>query len=223
MSIFLAIPTYGSVAQELITAVTKATKKPMVYRPRGSSLLTDNFNELWCMMANGDYEYFAMIHSDISPEDYWLDKLIAILEEKKADVVSTVLSIKDASATTSTAFAEHESKNITRLSYEEIKKLPKTFDEEDVVKLRGKEGTLLVNTGLWVMKVGDWCKGFTGFYSQTALHFDEKKNKWVCKRISEDWLFSMDAKKLGAKIYATRAINATHIGRQGWNNQDGDS
>lgn len=37
---------------------------------------------------------------------------------------------------------------------------------------------------------------------------------------SEDWLFSLDARKLGAKIYATRAIRALHLGAHAFSNYE---
>ena len=221
--IFLAIPTYGTVAQEVISTVINSTKQPMNFFTRPSSMLTDNFNELWCAFMNGDYEYFAMIHADITAENGWIDKLMYIMEEEKTDVLSVVMPIKDDTGDTSTAFMPDGGTKVTRLSLKEVQDLPETFNGKDVGKMHKESGTLLVNTGLWLMKKGEWCKKFTGFHCLSDIFLDD--GKWRARRVSEDWLFSKEVNSLGVKVHATRAIQATHIGRQGWHNQikDGDT
>lgn len=208
--IFLAIPSCGQVEQEVIKTVVNATKKPMRFFTRASSMLTDNFNELWCEFMNGDYTHFAMIHSDISAENLWIDKLLRIMEENGADVLSVVIPIKDSTGETSTAFLPDGETKVRRLSLEEIQLFPETFNEKDI-----GNGTLLVNTGLWLCKKGEWCKKFKGFHCVSEIYFQEK---WQARRMPEDWLFSSEAKDLGLKVFATRAIRATHIGRYGWRN-----
>src|SRR5262245_17498739 len=77
---------------------------------RGGSLLASNFNRIWCYALNlvhhGErVDYFAMLHDDIDPEKYWLDKLIDELEAQELDLLSVVVPIKDRRGMTSTALA----------------------------------------------------------------------------------------------------------------------
>lgn len=210
MKTYLAIPNCGWVEQEVVKTITNASRNPLTFCTRPSSMLTDNFNELWCEFMNKDYTHFAMLHADISAENYWVDKLLTIMEEKQADIVSVVMPIKDNTGDTSTAFLPDGETKVRRLTLKEIRGLPETFCASDVGL-----GTLLVNTGLWLAKKGEWCQKFKGFHAISEVYMEEK---WKARRISEDWLFSMEAKELGAKIYANRSISATHIGRQGWRN-----
>lgn len=72
----------------------------------GSSL-SHNFNQLWsrALMLHdlGEVQYFAMIHSDIAPETFWLDKLLTEMKRVDADVISAVSPFRDGSKMTSTA------------------------------------------------------------------------------------------------------------------------
>jgi hypothetical protein len=217
MKILLALPNCGHVEHEVIQTIIHASKDPIQLSSRSSSMLPDNFNVLWCQMMNGDFTHFAMIHSDVTAEPLWIDKLLAIMEEKKSDVFSVVMPIKDETGDTSTAFKQDDGL-VKRLSLKQVRELPETFDEKDVGKLLKTTGTLLVNTGLWIAKRGDWCKKFTGFRMLTDIFFSEETKKWQVRRISEDWEFSMWAKEQGLKVHATRKIQATHIGRNGWRN-----
>ena len=215
MKLFLGLPTYGQVEQEVLKTVVNATKKPMNLCTRPSSMLTDNFNVLWCDFMNGDYTHFAMLHADISAENWWMDKLLDLMQKNTSDVLSVVMPIKDTSGDTSTAFIPNGDSKVKRLSLAEIQKLPEVFGSKEVSEFVGMEGTLLVNTGLFIVKRGEWCKKFKGFRCVSEILFDEK---WKARRVSEDWIFSMDAKDLGLTVHATRSIRATHIGKQVWRN-----
>ncbi len=208
--IFLALPSYGSVEHELIKTVSHASKSPFIFSTSSSSLLTDNFNCLWCEFMNGDYTHFAMLHSDISAESLWLDKLKEEMDRVNADVLSVVIPIKDSSGETSTAIKGSDGK-VQRIALKHLQDYPETFSDED------SGGTLLVNTGLWIAKKGDWCSKFPGFHTLSDIYFD---GTWKKRCVSEDWLFSQWAKQQGLKVYATRKIQATHIGRHGWKNYD---
>src|SRR5215471_7821754 len=57
--------------------------------PQKSSLLATNCNILWCTALNyratKPLQWFAMLHSDVVPEDWWVDILIAEAERHGAD------------------------------------------------------------------------------------------------------------------------------------------
>ena len=47
-----------------------------------------------------------MLHDDVVPEAFWLDKLIAELELHSADVMSAVVPVKSGNGLTSTAVGD---------------------------------------------------------------------------------------------------------------------
>ncbi len=64
-----------------------------------SSLLANARNNLMVygalnVMKTYNLTWFAMLHSDIVPEPFWLDKLIKIAEENGADLLSVVVPHK---------------------------------------------------------------------------------------------------------------------------------
>src|SRR5438034_6910050 len=72
-----------------------------------NSLLAGNCNVHWCEALNlreqNELKWFAMLHSDVIPEAFWLDKLIAEAEKHQADMMSAVVPIKTDQGLTSTA------------------------------------------------------------------------------------------------------------------------
>src|SRR5215471_18433913 len=116
------------------------------------SLLALSFNALWCRALNlakaGGLDYFAMLHTDVGPNNGWLDALVAELDATGLDVLSVVVPIKDPRGVTSTALARDDGDPFgvfTRLTMQEVFRLPETFTSADV---GGRP--LLVNTGCWV-------------------------------------------------------------------------
>lgn len=169
-----------------------------------SSLLANNFNRAWCAALNRSFDYFAMLHADISCEEFWLDKLIEELERKELDVLSAVVPIKSMRGTTSTALASEDRWHpACRLMMHEVFGLPVTFTAEDVGY------PLLLNTGCWVAKWGDWAKDVCFTIDDRIVHDGERYQAEV---ESEDWNFSRQLNKLGLKIGATRIIEAKHVG-----------
>ena len=71
------------------------------------SLVARNSSVHWCTALNLRQElgltWFAMLHSDVAPEAWWLDKLIAEAEKHQADLLSAVVPIKSDLGLTSTA------------------------------------------------------------------------------------------------------------------------
>lgn len=172
-----------------------------------SSLLNHCFNHLWCAALNErerGVTDFAMQHSDIEPEPFWLDKLWAEREAVGADVISVVVPIKAHQGTTSTAIDTGDPYHSRRLTMREVMELPETFTAEDV------GGPLLLNTGLWLC---DFAQPWVEEVCFDSLHRIGKSNgQWKPECCSEDWLMSMAFNRLGLKVAATRKVGVKHLG-----------
>lgn len=186
-----------------------------------SSLLTKAFNNLWCAALNARAQgvtHFAMIHADIVPaEPGWLDTLLAELTRLGADVVSAVSPIKSDLGLTSTAVALDlgDPWLCRRLTMREVYDLPETFGAADV------GGPLLLNTALWVCDLrrpfwdeveNDATTGKLCFDFRNRIVRDPETGAWHAETVSEDWLFSQELNRRGAKLYATRKVVLGHEG-----------
>lgn len=162
-SIVLGMPGYGNqtaaAGRALWTCCQDMTTVDVRYF--NGSLLACNFNRLWCHALNRVHrgervDYWAMLHDDVGPETFWLDKLIDELEASDLDVLGVAVPIKDSHGRTSIA-VHHEGDNWSpecRLTMRDIFELPETFTSDD---LGGKK--LLLNTGCWVVKWSqEWCR-----------------------------------------------------------------
>lgn len=203
--IFLGMPRYGPQANAAasLAFVMASEKHGNIYRlDRETSLLANGFNQLWCAMLNNrdqGFTHFAMIHADVCPQPGWLDMLLDELDATGADLVSAVVPIKDKRGITSTGLDNpNDPWNVRRLTLREIFDKPATWDEPG----------LLLNTGLWVCQVGDWCE---------RVHFEIQDR--IRKRddglfypevIPEDWGFTRQLRALGVKVRATRKVELYH-------------
>ncbi len=213
--IFLALPNYGSYEpQSLFTILNATNKRSIQIFSHTSSLLVDSFNTCWAEMLNTPgVEYFAMLHADVITTGPWLDQLIDELEEKNLDVLSVVLPLKDEKGITSTGILSKDFK-VTRLTLAEVEKQPPTFTIETLL---GKTNSvLLVNTGMWVAKAGDWMKKFDGFRAHSEIVL--KDGKYITLNSPEDWDFSSWCADNGLKVGATKIIKAGHVGKKIYKN-----
>lgn len=183
----------------------------------GSSLATGNFNRLWCWALNGArkgrVDYFAMIHSDIEPPEFWLDVLIDELEAKNLDVLGVVAPIKDSRGLTSIALAHPSGdpwKIQNRLTMSEVHKLPETFTSEDV------GAPLLLNTGLWVCKFDMRWAPNVFFTVNDRIMIDKNSGDYIPQIEPEDWFSSRLYHELGLKIGCTRKVELWHRGTMAW-------
>jgi hypothetical protein len=174
------------------------------------SALTRNFNELWCAALNEREKgvtHFMMLHDDIAPEPWFADTMMDIMTSNNADVVSVIVPIKDHTGYTSTAldappFAGADPWRVTRLTMHEVyNDYPATFTRHN----------LLINTGCMLVDIRKpWVE-------QVRFRFEDKivkrNGKFYAENMPEDWLFSQDALKLGAKLYATRVVKVNHVGQ----------
>lgn len=186
-------------------------------RMQTGSLLGHNHNLLWCQALNGwksgELTHFAMQHSDVEPQAGWLDVLLAELESTGLDVLGVPVPLKDERGLTSTAVARDDGDRWRvrkRLSLTEIHALPETFTGADV------GGPLLLNTGLWVCRLGEWAERcwFT-INDEIGLGAD---GKYAARVEPEDWFFSRRLNELGVKVGCTRKVRLTHRGAMGFPN-----
>lgn len=217
--VFVGIPTAnGMVADQIISSMMVASSLPLVAKLRiqSYSWLTRNFNDLFCHALNTRKEgttHFLLMHADIVPEPMWLEKMLAIMKSHDADVLSAIVPIKNQSGFTSTALdqAPHEDAHelrVTRLTMHEVfTKYPPTFTHEKI----------LLNTGLMLIDLRKPWVEEVYFRVHDAIEKDSEGN-FYSVGMSEDWLFSKDARLLGAKLYATREVKVAHIGTTAFNN-----
>lgn len=183
-----------------------------------SSVLPLTFDMLWSGAVNeaarGELTHFAMIHDDVVPEKNWLGILIEEMEKHDAEIVSTVIPLKDERGLTSTAFDSTGcSWNPRRITMAELMRMPETFTAPDI----------LLNTGLWLVDLRKpWVSASTvdpvdgkpvltaSFHQRNRIVRDPGGN-WVPEMKSEDWEFSRLARLAGAtRLYATRRVKVIH-------------
>jgi len=228
----LGMPGYGNLSAGAARGFFNACdgkSLALSLKLQGSSLLAHNFNILWAWALNesrkGPVDYFAMQHSDIEPEDYWLDKLTAEMEARDLDILGVVVPIKDMRGVTSIAVGRQDGSNWRvghRLTLREVYRLPETFTSADV------GGPLLLNTGLWVCRFREeWAKE-VHFEINDRIVFDTKSETYVPEVEPEDWYFSRLLHELGLKVGCTRKIPLGHRGdmvfgnTRGWGEYDFD-
>ncbi len=226
--IVLGMPNYGS-SQTAASAIAFwhlpcAEMRGVENVFRAGSLLAANFNRLWCHALNlvhrGErVDYFAMLHGDIGPERFWLDKLIDELEENELDVLGVVVPIKDRRGMTSLALSREDTpwRVHAKLSMHDVYSLPETFTSEDCGR------PLLLNTGCWVVKWNqEWCNK-VHFEIRDRIVFRTDLDCYENETIPEDWGFSRQLHSIGEpggeteglrplRIGATRKIGLEHTG-----------
>lgn len=228
--IVLGMPGYGNQTAEagrgFWRACADASQVDRVYQQ--GSLLASNFNQLWCYALNLVHsgqrvDYFAMLHDDVGPEDFWLDKLIDELEAKQLDVLGVVVPIKDTRGMTSMAL-HREGDNwmaLTRLSMHDVYELPETFTSDDLGH------PLLLNTGCWVCKFDSAWARMVHFEINDRIVFNRAANRYQAQTEPEDWHFSRQLHEIGKgpsdhlrplRIGATRKIAVNHLGEMNFTN-----
>lgn len=202
----IGIPTYdGRVHMKTLMAVLNSTTKRenIAVSSIGSSLLAKCFNQLWCQALNlkrtQGLTHFAMVHADIDPQEGWLDRMHSIMKETSADVLSCVIAMKAAGGFTSTAEETDD----------EFK--PRNYNFSECTNVTWTSPGLLVNTGLMLCDLRKPWADSVVFAMRDEIRVTENGERYaVCA--SEDWEFSRQAKKYGAKLFATTAISVNHYG-----------
>ncbi|HQV58100.1 MAG TPA: class I SAM-dependent methyltransferase, partial [Ilumatobacteraceae bacterium] len=181
---------------------------------REGSLLAYNMNKLWCGALNlarrgWKPDYFAMIHADIAPQDWWLDTLIEILEFSDLDVLGVAVPIKSPTeGLTSLALARPDGSTwrpLCRLTLDEVYSLPDPFTSADLGH------PLLINTGLWVCRFDPtWAKKVHFEINDRIVEMPD--GEYDAETEPEDWFITRLFHELGLKIGATKEIKLQHRG-----------
>lgn len=237
--ILICVATYnGTVHNGLLGGIMSAsnlhTRTVITHQSSGAC---HSFNQMWQMALNGrdQFTHFVMIHSDVEPtESFWADKMVKIMEEKKADILSVVLPIKTLEGLTSTALDEAPPGDwdhrwtVRRLTMHEIygESLPNILmtDEEKRIRKITDDKTfthpkLLVNNGLMMVDMrAPWVEKV---HFKTETDMIKKNGRFEAVTFSEDWYFSRQANWRGARIFATTEIAADHKGTGSYMNTHG--
>jgi hypothetical protein len=206
--ILMGLPTYGGNADA--AAVASATQ---LLAGRGV-LMTANisaaplaFNHLWCTALNNrekGFTKFLMMHADIAPQGDFIGKMIEEMAEQKADILSVVAPIKGENGITSTGI-HCGGWDVKRFTMKELAKLPETISFQGLV----------VNTGLMMVDITkNWVEKLWFRYQDKVVV--NSQGLLTPKFWPEDWDFSVEAEKLGAKICATRKVRLVHGGYDNW-------
>ena len=222
-SIFLAVPHYGAIVPEALVSLTMASARHRVsLTTNGASLLAHNFNCLWSAALNERRDrgltHFAMHHADVGAEPGWIDILLDEMTRVDADVISTVIPIKDARGLTSTGLQDPGTLHIRRLTMAEIFDLPVTFSANDC-EPGAVDSTLylMVNTGLWLC---DFTKPWVeeAYFEIRDRIVRTATGRFQANVLPEDWNFSGWCARRGLKVWATRAVKVSHHGQASFRN-----
>lgn len=169
-----------------------------------SSFTTMSFNTLWCDALNARSQgvtHFAMLHSDIDPEEAWLPKMLQLMKKHRADILSAVIPIKTMEGLTSTAIETGENR-IRRFTMREVMAMKeKTFTHPKIIL---NNGMMLIDLSKpWVERVK--------FDMRNDIEVSAQGNRRATG-LPEDWFFSREARKLGAKCFATADVSCEHAG-----------
>lgn len=214
--VYLGMPCHGNLVNEgVIDAVACGSKRGLIAAKQvlNFSILPHNFNMLWANALHRrklGITHFAMLHADIGPEVGWLDKMVDLMNEHEADVLSAVVPIKSDQGLTSTAMDDEKVGAMDpywrprRLTMREVhKKYAGTFTHEK----------LLVNTGCLLVDFRKpWVEKICFRFETTMMPHPFMEGALLPLVVPEDWAFSRDAKKLGAKVFATREVKLYHEG-----------
>lgn len=182
----------------------------------------DNFNTLWAAALNafeqGMFTHFAMIHTDVIPCPGWIDVLMDELDDRRADLCSAIIPIKDSRGATTTGIGDPADSwsPFRRFTVRELMTMPETFSAGDV----GYEGWPLLHTsGLWVADLSREVFRQTDADGNLIAIFEFQRRiarrddgKWEVACESEDWYFSRRLWELGANTIATRKVSLRHAG-----------
>ncbi|MDE2020529.1 MAG: hypothetical protein KGJ13_09360 [Patescibacteria group bacterium] len=220
-AIFMAMPSYdgkGEIqsAWMFFNCATRNLQNRLIFGNQCGSLLGLTFNSLLCVALNTpEVSDFVMLHADIIPEPGWLDILWEEREKAGADVISAVVPIKDLRGLTSTGLDDPKDpfNVLGRITTSEAKRLPETFDQRNT---RFPRNGLLINTGCWLAKIETlrkWVDEYRGAFTIRDRIVRRPDGKYVAQVAPEDWNFSRDLARIGAKVVATQAVKLKHVGR----------
>lgn len=233
--IHLGMPSTGEMTMGAASGFHRPTRRKSHHvelLALSGSLAAMNFNRLWVWTLNvnrkAPVDYFAMQHSDIEPQEFWLDPLIDELEAKNLDVLGVVAPIKDPRGVTSIAMGipgaagwsltdnvwtpdGTQWRPHARLTMDEVYRLPETFTSDDL------GAPLLINTGLWVCKFREeWASKI--FFTVNDRIMLDRDGDYVVQAEPEDWFVSRLFHALGLKVGCTRKVQLHHRGSIAYGN-----
>jgi hypothetical protein len=232
-NVFLACPLYDGrldygTARSLWSTASRLRMVNVM--PSAASLLPTNCNALWCTALNhregAQLKWFAMLHADVTPEPWWLDKLIAEAEAHDADLLSAVVPLKSLDGATSTAIARPGTQfgTFCRLTTQQVNHplFPATFGIAEAAAALAilpeplgirdaPREALLVNTGCMVCRLDrPWCER-VWFSIDDAI--EKIDGLWKAVFQPEDWSFSRRVTAEGGKVLATKSLEVLHRGQ----------
>jgi hypothetical protein len=244
--VYLGCPTYDgwmiAGAARAFYAWGSRQHEIIAEQPNPNSLLPDACDSLWgkAITCNIKYgaQWFAMIHADVEPEQWWIDKLIAEAELHNADFLSAIIPIKSDKGLTSTsiAYPQGSRRSGSRLTLKQVNhnNFPKTVDIHAAVKavrssipaqlqIQADETFLLCNTGCMVCRLDrPWRDpGKVHFQILNTLSIDDDGESTFSSTLSEDWFFTRAIAQAGGKVMATKALQVMHYdGLKGYFSRD---
>lgn len=242
--ICLGIPAYGSISwftfQAAYFGATQETNDGYRWevdiKPNlDCSLLAFGFNQLWryCLNSKNPFDYFCLLHADVSPQGYWLDLLIEALETGGYDAIHAPVAIKDERGVTSTGIGPlGDWMPVRKITTTELKRLPEVFDIEDCRRELDvpHDWYLLPNTGCLVIKLGKWCRRFPGFQVRDRMVVRYPSGHAIpcedfiddpelpegaehdCQVMPEDWNFGRWMAANGKRVAGCRRVSTWHFG-----------
>jgi SAM-dependent methyltransferase len=217
---YLAMPCYGGPTAGAARAFFRASAGALdlCLRYLQSSLINTNCNGLWAWALNAArkgerVDYFAMLHADVQPGDFWLDALVAELESRGLDVLAAAVPIKDPRGLTSTAVGHPDQspdwRPLCRITMRELYRLPETFTAAD---LGHPDKPLLINTGCWVCRFDPSWAERVYFEIKDRIFYRPEDGLFHADTIPEDWSFARRLWEAGLKVGVTRKLELTHHG-----------
>lgn len=213
--VMVALPSYdGRMQQGLCFALMQMSKRKdisPVFRSVDSSSLTRSFNRLWAMALserNTGLTHFLMIHDDVVPEHFFLDKMMDIMEAKGADVLSVVSPQKSAKGLTSTGF---DTRKFDLSDEDKWRTVPMTMTQIHAAEATFTHPKLLINTGLMLVDMRKLWVEQIHFHFETGIV--NGNGVYAAREVSEDWVFSKEAAKAGASLWVTREVAMDHWGK----------
>jgi hypothetical protein len=218
---FLALPNNHDIESETWESARDCVKgrkdiSAYVWR-RQFSILPANFNRcvVNCLNA-GSFDFFSILHSDISVDAGWLGVIMDEMDRVGADVMHASVPIKNGEGLSSTAigYSDDPWSLVRRVTMTELHQLPETYDLKTVQEVIDPEAKrLLCNTGCLVIRICDWFKNFTGFRNLDRI-VRLSEDVWQDDTVPEDWNFGHWCADNGVNVWGTRKAVTHHWGRQ---------
>lgn len=215
--VYLGVPTHdGRIQNEVVNAFLAGGKTLALSQIEAGSALTFNFNNCYANALNArgrGITHFLMLHSDIAVTmPFWVDRMVAIMEREKADVLSVVMRLKTDDMKTSTAIEEPDENNPRNPLGFKARKL--TLQECEARGKTWSDPNLLLNTGVMLVDIKKPWSEEVWFEFQDSIESMEVDGvkTFFPVSLAEDYGFSRMVRAAGGKLAVTTEIPATHCG-----------